>query len=818
MPGTPLAEAFVAVRASTSQVKSDVAAGFDSIDSEGHGRKVGSGFMTGLKAAVGTVAVAGLFEFGKDSLKNASDLNETVNKSSVIFGQNADAMQSWASGAAKNLGLTKAAALESAAGFGNMFAQLGFSGDQAASMSQQIVKLSADLGSFNNLPTAEVSDMIAAAFRGEYDSLQRLIPNINAARVEQEALGMTHKSSAKDLTASEKAAATLAIVQRDGAAATDDFAKTSGSAANQSKILAAQWGDLSSQIGSALLPILQQVTDKLLTVVGYIKDNINWIAPLVAILGGFAVAVWAVNAATSAWAAMQAVSKVATVAWTGAQWLLNAALNANPIGLVIIAIAALVAALVWAWNNSETFRNIVTAAWNGVKAAAETVVNWFVNTAWPFLQAVWNGIKDGVTGVWQWFSDKWNGIRAVAQSVSDWFSGTLVPAFQNAWNVLKSAFDTTVNVITGIWDRLKEAAAAPIRFVVNTVFGGVVDAFNKVSDFVHGPHIDKPTLGFARGGMLSGPGTGTSDSIPIWASAGEYVVNAKATAKHLPLLHALNATGYADGGIIGTIGSAISGAASAVWNFIRDPVGSIKNVINSLVGAVESTPLGQVAVGLVRKVIDSLASTISGLFSSSTAGAGEVSPGRVSVQGKLLDTDTYARIVQALGSGWQLFQGSWSTSVAASAGTHAGAGVADLAPTAGGWDWAVSMLRAAGLDAWFRNWVGNQHIHLVNPHVTGLSPEAFSQVLSFNRGGSGLAAGFARGGLVLPTFDRGGVLRPGVNAVYNGTGRDEALVPAAGLPRTVVVRIGEREFEGYVESLSTRVVTAQTRELSYGAV
>ncbi|MDN8980622.1 hypothetical protein Q0P29_14000, partial [Staphylococcus aureus] len=107
---------------------------------------------------------------------------------SAIFGANASAIESFGNNAAKNVGLSKEAAIAAAAGFGDMFLQLGFVEDQAAAMSQQVVIAAADLGSFSNLETADVADRISAAFRGEYDSLQAVIPNINAARVESEAL------------------------------------------------------------------------------------------------------------------------------------------------------------------------------------------------------------------------------------------------------------------------------------------------------------------------------------------------------------------------------------------------------------------------------------------------------------------------------------------------------------------------------------------------------------------------------------------------------------------------------------------------------
>lgn len=211
----------------------------------------------GIAGLAGGLAIGGLDSLASGlggAMTAASDLNETLNKSQAIFGTQADAMAKWGDSAATSLGMSKSAALEAAASFGDMFSQLGFAGDAAAGMSRQVVQMSADLGSFNNLPTADVADRISAAFRGEYDSLQLLIPNISAARVEQQAMAMTGEASAKALTAQEKAAAVLAIVQQDGARAMGDFARTSQDAANAQKVAQAQAADLAAEIGQNLLP------------------------------------------------------------------------------------------------------------------------------------------------------------------------------------------------------------------------------------------------------------------------------------------------------------------------------------------------------------------------------------------------------------------------------------------------------------------------------------------------------------------------------------------------------------------------------------
>lgn len=241
------------------------------------GAKLG-GFFAAAFAAVGLgQVVSSVQDYLTGAVSAASDLAETVNKSNEIFGDAAPAIEAWAQSASTAAGLSKSAALDAAAGFGNMFSQLGFSTEETARLSTEVVQLSADLGSFNNLPTAEVADRISAAFRGEYDSLQALIPNINAARVEKEALAATGKRTAASLTAQEKAAAVLSIVYQDGAAAVGDYARTSDSLANSQKTIQAEMENLQAEVGEALLPVMRDLFNVFRDVgVPMLKDLAAW--------------------------------------------------------------------------------------------------------------------------------------------------------------------------------------------------------------------------------------------------------------------------------------------------------------------------------------------------------------------------------------------------------------------------------------------------------------------------------------------------------------------------------------------------------------
>lgn len=223
------------------------------------GKNLGGIFAGAFALIGGAQIVSAVTDYIKESIDLASDLSETINKSSAIFGDNAADIQAWAKTASKSVGLSQSAALDATASFGDMFLQLGFAGDTAAAMSKDVVTLSADLGSFNNLGTDEVADKISSAFRGEYDSLQALIPTINGTRVEQEALAATGKTLAAELTNGEKAAAVLAIVHADSARAAGDFAKTSDGLANSQKILKADLENVQAEIGTALLPVATEL-------------------------------------------------------------------------------------------------------------------------------------------------------------------------------------------------------------------------------------------------------------------------------------------------------------------------------------------------------------------------------------------------------------------------------------------------------------------------------------------------------------------------------------------------------------------------------
>jgi hypothetical protein len=235
----------------------------------------GRKFAAGLAAGAAIIGV-GLYKATKlatrgilATTKAASALNEQTNKSSAIFGKNAKDLQTWARGARNAFGQSRTEALSAASAFGDIFLQLKIGQRPATNMSKRLVELASDLASFSDADITQVLEAQQAAFRGEYDSLQRFVPGIKAARVEQVALNQTHKASAKDLTDADKALATYKIMVEDTRRAHGDYAKTlETSVANQQRKAKAQWEDLKVTLGQGFLPaqlaVTRAFTEKLL--------------------------------------------------------------------------------------------------------------------------------------------------------------------------------------------------------------------------------------------------------------------------------------------------------------------------------------------------------------------------------------------------------------------------------------------------------------------------------------------------------------------------------------------------------------------------
>lgn len=255
-----LGEAFIAIT-----TKDETDAGFEAarVKANSFVRDITQGLAQGvgqaLAAGIGNLIRGAVDEIGK-SVKAASNLNETLSKTGAVFDENAKDIVEWSQTTSRALGVSQQAALQASSSLGNMFKQLGFSGNEAANFSKNLVGVSADLVAFHNVAggTEEVLDAIQSAFRGEYDPIQRYIPIITAAAVQQQALADTGKTAADQLTSSEKAAAAYTIILDNLGDAAGAAAREIDSAASQQRIFDARIADAQAQFGQIFVPLQQE--------------------------------------------------------------------------------------------------------------------------------------------------------------------------------------------------------------------------------------------------------------------------------------------------------------------------------------------------------------------------------------------------------------------------------------------------------------------------------------------------------------------------------------------------------------------------------
>lgn len=247
----------------------------------------------------------------------------------------------------------------------------------------------------------------------------------------------------------------------------------------------------------------------------------------------------------------------ATKIWTAAQWLLNVAMNANPVGLIITGIAALIAVFVLLWKKCAWFRDFWRAAWGVIKGAAVAVWDW-IKGHWPLLLSILTG-PIGAAVIW---------------IVRHW--GMVTAAFRAAIQVLRNAFAAFVNFVLGIFGTILHGAARAFGWIpgIGGKLRGASAAFDRfrrdVNNSIRGINGRTVTVGVnlstqkrwtgmgaASGGhvqgLIRGQGGPTADRAGLFAlSDREYVIRAASVSKYgTRFLDAVNAGRLAGGGLAG---------------------------------------------------------------------------------------------------------------------------------------------------------------------------------------------------------------------------------------------------------------------------
>jgi hypothetical protein len=299
---------------------------------------------------------------------------------------------------------------------------------------QDLLTLALDVSAGTGKDLGAVSDALSKAYNGNFTALKKLDPAL-ASLIEEGA------------DADE-------VFGRLGATFKNQASTAANTTSGQMKNLSIQMGEFKESIGAAVAPLADKLLPSLLKLADFVKNNTTLVVVLGGVIGGLAIAIVAVNAATTAWAAT-------TKAFAAIQAAFNAILLANPIFLIAAAIVAAIAVLVALQMKFDIFGKAI----DGLKAG---FMAW-----WGVVQFVFGAVKTG-------FAELANLGKAIFDGIGGAFKGVI--------NAVISAMEKGLNfAIKGL----------------NTILDGIDKAAGPWVNFGSIPEVKLPRL--AEGGITTGP-------------------------------------------------------------------------------------------------------------------------------------------------------------------------------------------------------------------------------------------------------------------------------------------------------------------------
>lgn len=425
------------------------------------------------------------------------------------------------------------------------FKGLGYGIDDATSMASRGLNLAADSAAFWDMSLDDSMGHLNSFINGSYEGGEAIGLFANDTQMAAYAVKQGIVSSTKEwasLDEATKQATRLEYAENmmKQSGATGQAAKESGAYANVMANLAEKWRQFKAQIGEPLIenvvtPAVQKLgegLDLLSTAITYVKDHFKeWmdaakelapaIGAVISVYAGFKVGTAIQSLVTGFQKAKLAVglfaqaqsssaiatgistgalklheiavglmtgkiklAQVATALWSKAQAVLNGVLTANPIGLIVMAIAAVVAAFVLAYQKSDTFRAFVDNLWASLKEKLQPVLqavgDFIQNKVVPAFQRMGEFIKTNVVPALQelgsWLKEH---ILSAIQTVGNWISSQLIPTLQKWWNYIKTQI---VPALQELGAAIKERVQPILQAISNFVKSTVIPTFQSIGE------------------------------------------------------------------------------------------------------------------------------------------------------------------------------------------------------------------------------------------------------------------------------------------------------------------------------------------------
>lgn len=255
-----------------------------------------SGSLGGLKSVLGKIAgligtafaVRTLVNFGKEAVSIASDLQEVENVVTTAFGSMTGQVEEWASRSIQQFGMSELVAKQTASTYMAMSRGMGLVGQAAADMAMDVAGLSADMASFYNAEQDVAATALQSIWTGETETLKKFGVVMTQTNLDAYALKNGYSKLISEMSQAEQVQLRYAYVTDALSLAAGDFAKTSGSWANQTRILSEQWKQLMGILGNGLMQVLTPALQALNQFLSYVIQWANALGKIFSRLFGTA--------------------------------------------------------------------------------------------------------------------------------------------------------------------------------------------------------------------------------------------------------------------------------------------------------------------------------------------------------------------------------------------------------------------------------------------------------------------------------------------------------------------------------------------------
>ena len=447
------------------------------------------------------VVGVGLLALGAGAFKAASDAQQAAGAVEAVFGTYATQVQAQADQAAQNVGLAKGQYGQLAATLGAQLKNMGVSQDQLAGQTEGMIGLASDLAAQFGGDTSEAVAALSSLMRGERDPIEKYGVSIKEADIaaQKAKMGLSGLTGEADKQATTQA--TLALLTQQTASAQGAFAREASTAAGAQQRAQAAIIDAGAALGEVLLPVVAAAAAGLQGFGQWAQQNTGVVQGLAVAVGVIAAAIMGYNLVVSALPAIQAAA-------TAAQWLWNAAMAANPVVWVVVAIIALIAIVVLLVKHWDAVKAVALNVWAAISAGAGQVASAVAG----FFGRIWSRVSAIASQIGGAFAAAWQRVTAAARTVQ-----TVVSAgMAIVGSKVRDIANTVRGVLVGAWNAAKAAAAN----FVSGITGGIQGVIGWVNSLLEKVRGIASAVANAVGGLFKFNAADPEPGAPGWRPPG----------------------------------------------------------------------------------------------------------------------------------------------------------------------------------------------------------------------------------------------------------------------------------------------------------